>query len=224
MICYKNGNNLLGTEDHLRGLSILLVEDSPLFREALTSALLRTGASVIACGLVSLKDKDCREYDVALVDIATFCGDDGRLAELIQGFLKVAPVLLLAREDRMDQIITCLKAGATGLVRQTASNRNLRDAIHALANGYAWFDVQVFRRVARCLVPVSQWREPRLTTREEEVLRCITQGQGNKEIAASLALSEQTVKVYVSNLLRKLGVPNRGLLASRAMARGTEAA
>jgi DNA-binding NarL/FixJ family response regulator len=204
--------------------SILLAEDSPLFRSALTSTLSRIGYSVVACGLVTLKDNDSRQYAVVLVDIATFCGVDERLAELIQSFRKSGPVLLLAREDRMDQIITCLKAGATGLVRHTASERNLRDAIHAVASGNAWCDGQVFGSVAQCLVPVSEWREPRLTKREEEVLHCITQGQANKEIAASLALSEQTVKVYVSNLLRKLGVANRGLLALRAMARGMKTA
>jgi len=124
----------------------------------------------------------------------------------------------------MDQIITCLKAGATGLVRQTASRRNLRDAIHTVASGFAWCDGRIFRNVAQCLVPVSQWREPKLTRREEEVLQCVIRGQANKEIATSLAVSEQSVKVYVSNLLRKLGVANRGLLALRGMARGTESA
>ena len=76
----------------------------------------------------------------------------------------------------------------------------------------------------RYILPVSQSREPRLTKREEEVLRCLAHSHANKEIAASLSLSEQSAKVYVSSLLRKLGVPNRGWLVLRAMARGTEAA
>ncbi len=208
----------------MRGLSILLAEESPLFRSALTSILSKIGASVTACGLANTNDKHCREYDVVLVDIATYSGDDGQLAQSISEFLKFAPVLLLAREDRLDQIITSLKAGATGLVRQTASKRDLRDAIHAVASGFAWCDGPIFRNLARYLLPLTQQKEPKLTRREEEVLRCITQGQANKEIASSLALSEQSVKVYVSNLLRKLGVPNRGMLALRAVARGTQIA
>jgi len=204
--------------------SILLAEASPLFRTALTSALSRINMSVTLYGQPGPVDKDCKGYDAVLVDVATFSGDDGQLAELIQKLAKFAPVLLLAREDRIDQVITCFKAGAAGLVRQTTSERNLRDAICAVANGIAWCDGQIFRILVRYLLPVSQWREPKLTKREEEVLQCLAHGQANKEIAANLALSEQSVKVYVSNLLRKLGVPNRNWLALQGIARGTEAA
>jgi DNA-binding NarL/FixJ family response regulator len=154
-----------------------------------------------------------------LIDVATFSDDDAKLAALTQELVNFAPVLLLAREDRIDQVITCLKAGATGVVSQTASERNLRDAIGAVAKGIAWCDGQIFRTLARYLLPVSQRQEARLTKREEEVLRCLAHGQANKEIAASLTLSEQSVKVYVSNLLRKLGAPNRGWLALHAIAR-----
>jgi DNA-binding NarL/FixJ family response regulator len=110
------------------------------------------------------------------------------------------------------------------VVRQTTWERELCDAIRAVAKGIAWCDGRVFRALMRYILPVSQSREPRLTKREEEVLRCLAHSHANKEIAASLSLSEQSAKVYVSNLLRKLGVPNRGWLVLRAMARGTEAA
>ena len=202
--------------------TILLVETSPLFRSALISVLSRIGLAVIPYG--QLGPKDGEKYDAVLVDIVTFSGDDGQLAELIQKLVNFAPVLLLARQDRIDQIITCFRAGATGLVRQTTSARSLRNAVWAVASGSAWCDGQIFRILARYLLPVGQSREPRLTRRELDVLRCLAHGQANKEIASSLALSEQSVKVYVSNLLRKLGVPNRGWLALHAIARGTEAA
>jgi DNA-binding NarL/FixJ family response regulator len=198
--------------------SVLLAECSPLFRTALTSVLSRIGVSVTLYGQTGPIDRECREYDAVLIDVVTFSDDDAKLAALIQKLVNFAPVLLLAREDRIDQVITCLKAGATGVVSQTASERNLRDAICAVANGIAWCDGQIFRTLARYLLPVSQRREARLTKREEEVLRCLAHGQANKEIAASLAVSEQSVKVYVSNLLRKLGVPNRGWLALHAIA------
>jgi two-component system nitrate/nitrite response regulator NarL len=203
---------------------ILLVEPSPLFRTALTSVLSRIGVSVTLYWPPGPVDKDSREYDAVVVDVATFSGDDAQLAELVQRLVKFAPVLLLAREDRIDQVITCLKAGAAGVVRQTTSERELCDAISAVAKGIAWCDGQIFRALTRYILPVSQSREPRLTKREEEVFRCLAKGQTNKEIAASLSLSEQSVKVYVSNLLRKLEVPNRGWLALHAIARETEAA
>jgi two-component system nitrate/nitrite response regulator NarL len=211
-------------EDPMKAQSVLLVEASPLFRSALTSILSRIRVSVSLAGKSGNRRRARRDYDAVLVDIATFPGDAGQLADLIQDHVKIAPVLLLAREDRLDQIIICLRAGATGLVRQTASERNLRDAISAVAAGFAWCDGQLFRTLARYLLPVGQGREPDLTKREADVLRCLAQGQANKEIASTLALSEQSAKVYVSRLLRKLGVPNRGWLALHGIVRSTEAA
>ena len=199
--------------------SILLAEASPLFQTALTSLLSRIGMSVTLYGRAGHVVGQSGQYDAVLVDAATFPDDDGKLAELIQKLVKFAPVLLLAREDRIDQVITCFKAGATGLVKQTASECNLRDAICAVSKGIAWCDGQIFRSLVRYLLPARQWREPSLTKREEEVLRYLALGRGNKEIAASLTLSEQSVKVYVSNLLRKLEVPNRGWLTLHALTR-----
>jgi len=207
---------------HVR--SILLAETSPLFRAGLATVLKRIKVSVTLLTDIGPLEKETRKYNAILVDAATYPGDDGHLGELIQKLARFAPVVVLAREDRIDQIITCSRAGATGLVRQTASARNLRDAIRAAANGNAWCDGQIFQVLTRYLLPIDQRREPRLTKREEEVLRCLAHGQGNKEIAASLVLSEQSVKVYVSNLLRKLGVPNRSWLALHALTRGTEVA
>jgi DNA-binding NarL/FixJ family response regulator len=209
-------------EDPMNVRSILLVEASPIFRTALTSILSRISTSVTLYGQSRPVDHESGEYDAVIVDVATFTGDDRQLGELIQKVVRLAPVLLLAREDRIDQVIICFKAGAAGLVRQTSSKRNLRNAICAVASGTAWCDGQIFKKLTRYLLPVSERPEATLTKREEEVLQCLAHGQANKEIAACLAISQQSVKVYVSNLLRKLGVPNRSWLALHGMARGTE--
>jgi DNA-binding NarL/FixJ family response regulator len=158
-----------------------------------------------------------------LIDVATFPGTDEDLAKLIRSHSELGPVLLLSRQDRLDQIIIGLKSGAAGVLKQTSSGRDLRAAVHAIASGFVWCDKGIFESVTEYLLPVKQLREPRLTVREKEVLHCIGQGQTNKEIASRLHLSEQTVKVYVSGLLRKAGVPSRGGLALLAVARGAEA-
>jgi len=187
-----------------------------------TTVLTRIGIVVTSCESARLIDKDWKKCDLVLIDMATFCGTDQQLAELIQKHLKFGPALLLAREDRVDQMIMGLKSGASGLVKQSTSDRDLHRAINAVASGFAWCDGDLFQVVTRYLLPVNQWQEPKLTRREEEVLRCISLGQTNKEIAAALSLSVQSVKVYVSNLLHKTGVPNRNSLALRALARGLE--
>ncbi len=203
----------------MKVLSVLLVESSPLLRSALGAVLSRMGSSVTVCECEKPLTEVSRKYEVVLVDAATFPGTDEQLSQLVQIHMRFGPVLLLAREDRMDQIITGLKSGAIGLLKQTASERDLRLAINAVASGYTWFDRQIFQKLTRYLLPMAQWQEAGLTKREEEVLRCISLGQTNKEIASHLALSQQSVKVYVSKLLRKTGSPNRAGLALHAIAR-----
>lgn len=202
------------------GLSILLVENSPLFRSALSAVLSRVHASVAACEVGRHITSPHTKYDVVIVDVATFAGTNEELALLIQTYTKLGPVLMLAREDRLDQVITGLRSGAIGLLKQTASERDLRSAIHAVMKGFAWCDREIFRRVTESLVPLRARKVPALTRREEEVLRCIALGKTNKEIASSLALSEQSIKVYVSRLLQKMDSPNRAALALHAATRG----
>lgn len=112
-----------------------------------------------------------------------------------------------------------LKGGAVGSVELSASIEDLQKAILAVAGGDTWCDTRTFQKVMSFLPALPYSRELRLTEREEEVLNHVSQGQSNKEIAAQLGLSPQSVKVYVSNLLRKSGVSNRSGLVHYAVAR-----
>lgn len=116
-------------------------------------------------------------------------------------------------------LLAGLKAGAVGFVGQNASIKELQKAILTVAEGNTWCDTKSFQKVMSFLPDLPCSKELRLTEREEEVLNHVSQGQSNKEIAAHLGLSPQSVKVYVSNLLRKSGVSNRSGLAHYAVAR-----
>ena len=106
-----------------------------------------------------------------------------------------------------------------GLVELSASINDLQRAILAVAEGNTWCDAKAFQRVMSFLPALPFSKELKFTGREEEVLSHVSLGQSNKEIAAHLGLSPQSVKVYVSNLLRKSGVANRSGLAHYAVAR-----
>jgi len=116
-------------------------------------------------------------------------------------------------------LLVGLKGGAVGFVEQTASIDELKKAIVALAEGSTWCDTKAFQKIMSFLPVLPYSKQLKLTGREEEVLSHVSQGQSNKEIAAHLGLSPQSVKVYVSNLLRKSGVSNRSGLAHYAVAR-----
>ncbi len=202
----------------MKQASIFLLEASPIFRSALRTVLSRIGTIVVLCGPIAVLEKYNRKLDAILVDAATFPGDDRELSELIERSSRFGPVVLLVREDRTDQIIAGFRSGAVGLIKQTASERDLKRALTSVMAGSIWCDKQLFQRIARYLLPVRQFSSRNLTQREKEVLKCIGHGDSNKEIAQRLQISIQSAKVYVSNLLRKTGVPNRGALALHAVA------
>ncbi len=202
----------------MKAASVFVVEASPIFRSALRSVLSRIGTMAAYCGPLTSLERHNGKLDAILVDAATFPGNDQQLRELTERSAKFGPVVLLVREDRIDQIIAGFRAGAVGLVRQTSSERELKKALNTVMAGSIWCDKKIFQRVARYLLPVRQLSPTNLTQREKEVLDCVGRGDTNKEIAQRLQISIQSVKVYVSNLLRKTGASNRGALALQVVA------
>lgn len=167
----------------------------------------------------SFWNKANAQADVVLLDAGTFANGAETLEEMTREYSRVAPVLLLTREDRLEMLLAGLRGGAVGFVELSGSIEDLQKAILAVAEGNTWCDTKTFQKVMSFLPALSHSRELRLTEREEEVLSHVSQGQSNKEIAARLGLSPQSVKVYVSNLLRKSGVSNRSGLVHYAVAR-----
>lgn len=196
-----------------------MVEESPVFRSALRSLLSGRGLSIVVADGASFWNKANAQADVVLLDAGTFANGAETLEEMTREYSRVAPVLLLTREDRLEMLLAGLRGGAVGFVELSGSIEDLQKAILAVAEGNTWCDTKTFQKVMSFLPALSHSRELRLTEREEEVLSHVSQGQSNKEIAARLGLSPQSVKVYVSNLLRKSGVSNRSGLVHYAVAR-----
>ncbi len=199
----------------MKDVSVLVVETSPLFRLALCNVLVHHGFSVTHADYPLVKPPG--SHDVILVDVSTLSDGGHGLEELLAEFSRVGPVLLIAREDRIEELINGIRAGALGFIRQAASERDLTSAVKALANGGTWCDTALFRQIANYLPVFPHLKRARYTKREEDVLACLRRGEHNKEIAQRLGVTEQSVKVYVSNLLRKTGALNRNELAFAAV-------
>jgi DNA-binding NarL/FixJ family response regulator len=204
----------------MRHRPVILIESSPVFRLALTSVLHQVGLSVTALNSADLDADQTRPRALVLFDVATFPGGLNEIEQTVEACSRTAPVLLLGREDRLEEVLAGLKAGAVGFVQQTASRREMQSAVRTVASGHTFCDRGIFQRIMKLLPEVAFKRETHLTKREEEVLRYLSTGRSNKEIAQSLSLSEQSVKVHVSNLFRKTGTTNRSSLALFAATHG----
>ncbi len=200
--------------------ALLLVEDSALFRAALTNTLTRNRAiRVVACSSSSLLERnDLSSYDVVILDSITWAAGPDSLVQAAEAISKYAPVLLLGREEVVDSQLEALRKGAVGFVKQTASIKVLQKAIHAVSKGKIWLERDLFRKVT--LTSAKNPGRGRLRDRDEKILYLVAAGKTNKEIGAVLGFTERTIKAHVSDLFRTVGVPNRAGLAAYAIARG----
>ncbi len=194
--------------------AILLIEKSVVFQMALRSVLRKLGFSVFLSRQHLRVSSDVSL--VVLVDTITLSENPHQLESLVTEYSQVGSTLLLAREDHAELVAAGLRGGAVGFLKQTASPQQLKAAIRAVAAGRTWCDADLLRQVSKFLPSIPALRAAHLTKRELEVLGCIRSGQSNKEVAQHLGVTEQSVKVYVSNMLRKTGASNRHQLALAA--------
>lgn len=131
-------------------------------------------------------------------------------------------VLILTVSDRKADFIGALKAGARGYLLKSMDSREVLAAIRRVADGEAVLPPKLAARLLDEIVePAPPDPHPEeLTEREMEVLTQLAQGLGNKEIAAALNISENTVKTHVRNILAKLGVRSRTEAATHALRGG----
>jgi DNA-binding NarL/FixJ family response regulator len=155
-----------------------------------------------------------RPPDVALVDLR-MPGKGG--VEVIRTLRMEFPAghfLVLTTYDGEDSVVRALQAGARGYLLKGASRATLAEAIRTVHAGNRYIPPDLADRV----LPRPQ--DEVLSEREVEVLRAIAQGMNNKEIGASLQISESTVKGHVNHLLAKLKVTDRTKALVVAVKRG----
>ena len=152
--------------------------------------------------------------DVVLMDIRMPNMDGLEAARrIIAG--SPARVLILTTFDADEYVYGALQAGASGFMLKDAPPEQLIAAVRAAAAGNALIDASVTRRFigqfTKAVRPAAATPSELelLTSRELEVLRLLTQGLSNSEIAARLIVEESTVKTHVSRILMKLGLRDR---------------
>ncbi|MDA8282944.1 MAG: response regulator transcription factor [Actinomycetota bacterium] len=149
--------------------------------------------------------------DVVIVDVSLPGASGLDLAETAVARYPEVRVLVVSAYADYAYVTRALELGVGGYLLKTASARELVDAVHAVADGVFVLDKALSGRLAR------RWHDGSavpsgaraLTSRETDVLRLLTRGLSNKQIAVELSLGLRTVEGHVSNVLVKLGVGSR---------------
>ena len=171
---------------------------------------------------------DAAAPDVVLVDVPPDSDAVDAVRRMHQG-APDSPLVVLGGEDDDASIIEAMEVGATAHVAEVAEPAELVATIRRVAEGEDPLKDELIARpdlVERILDNVRDTimadRESTnpLTTRELEILALVAGGLRNREIAQTLAVSEQTVKNHLSTVLHKFGVPNRTQAVSYAVRHG----
>ena len=132
-------------------------------------------------------------------------------------------VLALSQEARLARDLEQLPLRAWGLLSLDATADELAAGLRALAQGLWVADPSLARAGLRPLFSIQDGEQPSgepLTERESQVLQLLARGLANKQIAASLGISEHTVKFHVSSIYTRLGVSNRAEAVRRGIQQG----
>ena len=204
-----------GVNGHLNGKHVRLVLISPhaLPRLGLVRLVESIGDMEVV-GHSGVTDDGVRlatehHPDVVLVD-AELAADDGmRVVDSLKTSAAHSRVLLLADRAAHMQVESALEAGADGYTLKDISLDELESAVRRIASGDTVLHPEAAAAVARRIAANGKEKAATLTPRQREILRLLSLGLENKQIARRLGIGVHTVKTHVSRVLAKLGASSR---------------
>lgn len=196
---------------------ILIIDSNALFREGLSNLLQREPGIQVVGEFESvgkaLQNLAVTEPDLALLDDEVPDLDHFQGIRLLRERRPQMNVLLLSMHTSEDKLLSAIRSGARGYALKNHSLSALMASIRAMERGEAAIPRTMVGRLVDEVARLSNAFDPDmvglLTPREIEVLRELSRGSSNREIAINLDIAENTVKVHVHNILEKLNLPNR---------------
>jgi DNA-binding NarL/FixJ family response regulator len=199
-------------------IRILTVDDHPVLRGGL-AALIQTQPDMVLVGEASTGRAAVEHFrelkpDVTLMDLQMPEMSGLEAIRAIREEFPSARIIVLTTYSGDVQTLKAIKAGAMGYLLKSALHRDLLDTIRSVHAGQRYLPPEIASEIA-----FHAGEEP-LTAREVEILGLVADGKANKEVAARLTLSEETVKGYMKSIFAKLGVNDRTQAVTVAVRRG----
>lgn len=195
-------------------IKVLAVDDHDVVLLGLKAVLDGTDIQIVATAnnaADTLKKVAQKKPDVVLLDIRMEGGDGLNALGRLKLDHPDLPIVLYSAYDNPTYVARAVALGASAYVLKSAPSERLISAIRTAAKGETAWTREELRRVTGALAAPRMGGdvEVPLTQREGEVLRQMSHGLTNKEIAQMLGISYETVKEHVQHILRKVGVSDR---------------
>jgi DNA-binding NarL/FixJ family response regulator len=210
------------------GITVMVVDDHPIWREGVARDLAERGLDVVATAPdadAAVRIARAVRPRVVLMDLNL--GEKSGV-QAIEGILDALPdtrILVLSASGEHTDVLEAVKAGAAGYLVKSASAEELLAAVQRTADGFPVFTPGLaglvlgeYRRLAGA--ERSGPEVPALTERETDVLRLVAKGLTARQIGERLGVSHRTVETHVQSTLRKLQLHNRVQLARYAIEKG----
>ena len=211
-------------------MKFLLIDDHPLFRQGLKGIAQRLDGAAVVLESASygqaqaLLDDD---LDLVLLDLRLPDMDGLEALAAIRAGFPALPVVIVSASENKQDIMAALRLGALGFVSKASSAEVLENALRLVLAGDVYLSSGLMLSADGT---GADW--PRnlegatrgLTDRQAQVMRLMAKGESNKQIARALNLSESTVKVHVTAILRALGVTSRAQAIVAALQQGQDKA
>ncbi|MBI2867492.1 MAG: response regulator transcription factor [Chloroflexi bacterium] len=211
----------------MTGLKVLLADDHPLFRDGIKSLLRARGIEVIgeaSDGLEALEQTRRLRPDLVLMDINMPRCDGLEATRRLKAEFPDVKVVMLTVYDSDQKLFEAIKSGADGYLLKSLKSDEFFQLLTGISQGEAPLTRAIASRMLRELARVSQdkaiAKEVKLSEREIGVVQLVAKGATNKEIAATLGITENTVKYHLKNMLTKLHLQNRAQAAAYAVREG----
>jgi len=199
-------------------IRILVVDDHPVLRDGV-AALLENQTDMVLAGEAGNGSEAVERYnelrpDVTLMDLQMPGMNGVEAIGAIRAVNPQARIIVLTTYAGDAQAVRALKAGAAGYLLKSSLRTELIDAIHDVHRGQRHVHREVAGEIAMHVAD-----EP-LSEREIAILRLVSVGKANKQIASTLGLSEETVKGHLKSIFAKLDVADRTHAVTMAVRRG----
>ncbi|GAA4726964.1 response regulator transcription factor [Nocardioides endophyticus] len=207
-------------------IRVAVVDDHPVFRLGMAGLLGSLDGIEVVCqaeDAAQARERIDESVDVVLMDL--HLGEDSGI-ETTRDLVRTLPdlaVLVITMDEDDESVVAAMRAGARGYLLKSASPAEVERGIRAVANGEAILGPQV---ASRAMATLTSGRTavrvpfPELSDREREVLDLLARGYDNTTIARRMVLSPKTVRNHVSNVLTKLGIPDRAQAMIKARDEG----
>lgn len=204
--------------------TVLIVDDQTIVCEALVHMFQQTpsfqvvGSAEDAIEAISLAQK--LQPEIALVDLNLPRIDGIELTRRILEVSTETRVVILTAAESEESLMAALRAGVRGYVLKSLPFAGLVNSLNRVISGEVALPrdltTRVVMRMGSDARPSPQHVVDGLTDRERQILRCLVNGETNRQIATRLVISEHTVRAHMRSLLHKLGVANRAQAAALA--------